>query len=222
MREYAMPLLLLIFLCTSIGGSVFSRFLEIENAGKEELANFPTIHKEKGKPVDVMTVNKGDLTLSVLVTGVVLNKSTLEVFIEGKSFKGIGKRAQFHGLEEFDKINGFVATIPKQRDLQTGLYRLTLKSDNKLPPKGSLVPLEIDIKSFEDRVILPVASITPRKGKLLVWKVEDQQANKKLVKIGRYNKKFVEILEGVNEGDIIVTKGASLLKTGDKIRIVKN
>ena len=55
-----------------------------------------------------------------------------------------------------------------------------------------------------------------------MWKVEDQQANKKLVKIGRYNKKFVEILEGVNEGDIIVTKGASLLKTGDKIRIVKN
>ena len=222
MKKYLVPLLGALLLSGIVGGAVFVRFKGIEAAKTKKLHTFPTLYSEFGKPVEVMEVKKGSLTLSVLVTAVVKSKNRLEAFVEGQTFEGLNQGARFRGLEQYSDLLGELTKISQRRDLQTGLYRVTMISDDKLPKRGTLVPMEIDVKSVENRTILPVGAITPRKGKLLAWKIEGDKVVSTRVKIGLYNKHFLEVLEGVKEGDQIVTKGAGLLQSGDKYRIVKS
>ena len=50
----------------------------------------------------------------------------------------------------------------------------------------------------------------------------DNTVNSVIVKIGRHFDRYYEILEGLNEGDIVATKGSSSLKDGAKVEISKN
>ena len=46
--------------------------------------------------------------------------------------------------------------------------------------------------------------------------------NSVIVKVGRHFDRYYEILEGLNEGDVVATKGSSSLKDGAKVEISKN
>lgn len=50
----------------------------------------------------------------------------------------------------------------------------------------------------------------------------DNTVNSVIVKVGRHFDRYYEILEGLNEGDIVATKGSSSLKDGAKVEISKN
>ncbi len=51
---------------------------------------------------------------------------------------------------------------------------------------------------------------------------KDNTVNSVLVKVGRHFDRYYEILEGLNEGDIVATKGSSSLKDGAKVEISAN
>ena len=50
----------------------------------------------------------------------------------------------------------------------------------------------------------------------------DSTVNSVIVKIGRHFDRYYEILEGLNDGDVVATKGSSSLKDGAKVEISKN
>jgi len=57
-----------------------------------------------------------------------------------------------------------------------------------------------------------------RKEKRFVWLVENGKAAKKEVKVGFETDEDIEILEGLKEGDKVISKGVSKVKEGEKIQ----
>ena len=62
----------------------------------------------------------------------------------------------------------------------------------------------IETKRLEDVIVLSRLSIFRENGRYFVWKVEEDIIKKQEVKIGYESDFEVEILEGINEGDIII------------------
>lgn len=54
-----------------------------------------------------------------------------------------------------------------------------------------------------------------------VYKIVDDKIIRTKVMIGKRNYGKVEILEGLNEGDVILAEGTNKVRTGTKIRINK-
>ena len=220
MRKLVLPIGVTIFFACLLSGAIYLRFNEIEKSNNIQYQTFPQIYSTSGKPIEVYDVKKDSLALSVKVSGVVKNDKTLEVFVEREIHKALKVKDTFVGLNKFAKISGKILRISSNVDLSTGLYKVYLKSTSQLPPVGSLIPVEVNVRNVRGRIVLPIGAVSPRKGKVLVWKVLENAVKSVEVEVGLYNEKYVEITSGIIEGDRVVIKGASLLEDSDKYRIV--
>ena len=83
---------------------------------------------------------------------------------------------------------------------------------------GSL--LEVTVKfNLRDSLSVPDTSVMVEGDKSYVYKVsEDNTANKTEVKIGLRGDKNIEILSGLEEGDLIVAEGLKKVRPRGKIK----
>tara|TARA_B100000886_G_scaffold246192_1_gene173173 strand:- start:20 stop:889 length:870 start_codon:yes stop_codon:yes gene_type:complete len=103
-------------------------------------------------------------------------------------------------------------------DTRSLLSRIKIRNDNLELISGSL--LEVDVKfNLRDSLSVPDTSVIIEGEKSFVYKIsEDNIANKNEVKIGLRSEKKIEILEGLNEGDIIVAEGLKKVRPRGKIK----
>lgn len=66
-------------------------------------------------------------------------------------------------------------------------------------------------------VIIPAASLVIKDGKTWVFRVKNMHAEQVAVSIGRRQQNELEILAGVQAGDVLVLEGAGFLNNGDKV-----
>jgi len=90
----------------------------------------------------------------------------------------------------------------------------------KLKP-GMFTRVKIIYDTHENTLLVSKNAILSEDTETWVFVVNDDTATKKEVKIGYSNSTHVEILSGLNVGDIIVTTGLSSLKDGSKIKVVE-
>jgi RND family efflux transporter MFP subunit len=92
-------------------------------------------------------------------------------------------------------------------------------SDLRLRP-GMLMVVEL-IKDERQSLMVPEAALDPANDKQFVVIVGgDNVARRVEVKIGRRRIGFVEILDGVKEGDLVVREGLQDLRNGAKVEIM--
>ena len=84
--------------------------------------------------------------------------------------------------------------------------------------------LEITVKfNLRDSLGVPDTSIMMEGEKSYVYIVSDENiANKTEIEIGLRGKGRVEILSGINEGDLIVAEGLKKVRPRGKIKPIKN
>jgi multidrug efflux pump subunit AcrA (membrane-fusion protein) len=72
-------------------------------------------------------------------------------------------------------------------------------------------------------VILPWSAMTSDSGRTAVWRVakDTQVATLVPVKVLAYEKERVIVASGLNVGELIVTKGAQMLRSGAQTEIIK-
>lgn len=72
-------------------------------------------------------------------------------------------------------------------------------------------------------LVVPASSIVVRDGYSFAFTVDsqggDRRVNQRLVEIGRRAGTNVEILAGLNEGEVVVARGAGFLDDGDSVRV---
>jgi len=80
------------------------------------------------------------------------------------------------------------------------------------------------VKGGEARsvVMVPEESIVPRGEQHLVFVVEDGKAREQAVKLGARRAGAVEILDGLQPGDLVVTAGHTRLKDGSAVEVVRS
>jgi membrane fusion protein, multidrug efflux system len=175
------------------------------------------IHVEKGQTVSqqVPVVTVGDLSTLEITTRVP------ERFIYQVK---LGQRAIISssaaGNDNFEATVTEMSPVVNQssRTMET---TLSLNGD-KMIKAGMFVTIKLITSTSDDALTVPEEAIIVRNNENFVYLVEEDTVKKTTVEIGKSSSGLVEIIDGLNEGDEVVTEGKTLLSDGVKIRVVNS
>lgn len=68
-------------------------------------------------------------------------------------------------------------------------------------------------------IIVPASAVVQNDGETVVFVTDGQQASKRIVKTGLKNDTFIQILEGLNEGDQVIVSNAGALADNTRVKI---
>ncbi len=121
-----------------------------------------------------------------------------------------------------ETFKGAVAAVDNRIDPTTRSVNVRAEIDNsdlRLRP-GMLMVVDL-LKDARESLMVPEAALDPNSDKQYVVIVRaDNTAHRVEVKIGRRRTGFVEILDGVQEGDLVVREGLQDLNDGAKVEIM--
>jgi RND family efflux transporter MFP subunit len=120
-------------------------------------------------------------------------------------------------------FNGGVTLINPRIDVQTGTVKVTVEVvDNSLRLKpGMFVEVRIAVGAKENVLAIPRQAVLYKQNKTYVFLLEGSQVSQREVLLGLTEEDNVEVTEGLNEGDVIVTLGVEALKDGQRVDVVQ-
>lgn len=101
----------------------------------------------------------------------------------------------------------------------TKTYTLELEvpnSDHLLQP-GNRFMVQLTTETEEQVIAIPTLSIIREESDTIVFVQQGDQYQKRKVKLGRINGEYQEVIEGVKDGEQLVTTGQNNLKDGQKV-----
>jgi RND family efflux transporter MFP subunit len=120
---------------------------------------------------------------------------------------------------------GHVREVAPQADAATGTYVVKVGLDN--PPDimrlGATIIGQVRIQS--DPVIeLPGTALTQSEGKPAVWVVDQEKKTVSLVPVivGHYDTSSIIVVDGLRDGDLVVTAGVQALRPGQQVRLLES
>jgi RND family efflux transporter MFP subunit len=120
---------------------------------------------------------------------------------------------------------GHVREVAPQADAATGTYVVKVGLDN--PPDimrlGATIIGQVRIQS--DPVIeLPGTALTQSEGKPAVWVVDQEKKTVSLVPVivGHYDTFSIIVVDGLRDGDLVVTAGVQALRPGQQVRLLES
>ena len=122
-----------------------------------------------------------------------------------------------------DSVNGFVENVSLSGSSSTHMFEIEAVFDNPrhLIKPAMHIPVKV-ITYFRKNVIsLDIDDIINEGPMKYVFVANDSSATKVAIETGKRSGNRYEIISGINESDLVVIKGASLLYDGAKVNIVE-
>jgi membrane fusion protein, multidrug efflux system len=151
------------------------------------------------------------------------NPAKLDISIPGRYSQSVrvGDKIRFV-MEGYSKE--FEATIyaveptidPTTRTLQ--IRAITPNPSDELMP-GAFVTAELVLKQIEKAILVPTEAVVPELNGHIVYLHKNGKAEPKRVEIGTRNPQNIEIREGLQPGDTIITTGILQMRPGIDVRI---
>lgn len=183
--------------------------------------SFIQYHLDKGKPVETYKIVDRDIKTYVMLTAVPKSSRKLESYADPSVIDHIRKGAEVLDFKS-SELSGKVSYVSRSPDIDNGLYKVVVTTNKKISNTNRLRQIKITRNSTGGKVIVPGESLVLSDGKFHVYKVEDGKVKLVFLKPGMYNRQFVEAKGALKVGDVVVLKGASLLREGDKVSIEKS
>ena len=178
-----------------------------------------------------LLVSKGETVSSAQTLLRVVNLKTL--FLRGFALEselqnlkeGTNVRIRFDSFPE-QFFYGEIESISPEIDETRKTITVYVKVDNKdnlfLP--GMHAEIDVEYKIFENVIKVPRDAVLTRQDRYLVFTIKDIQgrtgtANWVYVEVGHQNDEEIEILSGVEEGDLVVVYGHMTLAHQSKVTI---
>lgn len=119
-------------------------------------------------------------------------------------------------------INGKIERIRPSIDTDTGTFKVVAKlnNDDEFLKSGMFGKVEVVFDVHENSLILEQHAVITQDNRSHVFVVKDNQAIQTPVKLGFQHAGMVEITEGLNELDQVITTGQQILKHQAKIEVV--
>jgi membrane fusion protein (multidrug efflux system) len=121
------------------------------------------------------------------------------------------------------KLNAVIERIhPRiEWNSRTRIIEARITDKIKLIPR-MFARISVQGKKFDNAILVPDSAIitTPR-GYHVVFTMEKGRAKMKKVEIGIEKGSLVQIISGLNEGDVVITAGNLDLKDGAPVKVVK-
>ncbi len=120
-------------------------------------------------------------------------------------------------------FTGNVKLINPRIDTQTGTVKVTVEAfDDTLRLKpGMFVEVRINIGHKENVLVVPRRSVLYKQNKTYVFAVTGNTVSQREVVLGLNEEDEVEVVSGIEEGQVIVLVGVDGLKDGQRIEILK-
>jgi membrane fusion protein (multidrug efflux system) len=117
--------------------------------------------------------------------------------------------------------NGKILVVDRGVDNQSGTIKVRVQFPN--PKKQLITGMSCIVKALNkqsgEHIVVPYKAITEQMGEFFVFVSQDTIAKQRRVKVGpKVNDKIV-ILEGINEGDKVITEGLNRLRDNGHIMI---
>lgn len=164
-------------------------------------------------------ISKGKILASILANG--LNEIETDLRSELASQIIIGSEVNI--INDKTNYKGEVRGIVNSENIRTGTRKVRITLNESLPKSlsasGTRFSLEISIGKSLPRLLIPKDALISRGNKQIVYCFEKGLAKQKLVKIGISVGNKIEILGGLEEGQLVVVKGNENLRPNQSIKI---
>ena len=109
-------------------------------------------------------------------------------------------------------------------DEHTRTSRLEITVDNRerLLRSGQIVRARLTRRVLNDVIMIPLGSVIPLERGRVVYVVEGGQAQRRLVELGFIKGRSVQILAGVEAGDLLIVAGHRFVGPGQPVTIVSD
>lgn len=142
--------------------------------------------------------------------------SYIENIKEGQTAEIIYNNRKFYG--KINKISSIVQSDDYKEDYILGYITLNKNSEFSL-----LVGMKFDVKVIKEikKNVLRIVrgDFIAESGFQYVFKIEDNTAKKTDIKTGAYNDDYIEIISGLNEGDLIITSSYNAYHMFNSVKI---
>ena len=164
-------------------------------------------------------ISKGKILASILANG--LNEIETDLRSELASQIIIGSEVNI--INDKTNYKGKVRGIVNSENIRTGTRKVRITLNESLPKSlsasGTRFSLEISIGKSLPRLLIPKDALISRGNKQIVYCFEKGLAKQKLVKIGISVGNKIEVLGGLEEGQLVVVKGNENLRPNQSIKI---
>lgn len=107
-------------------------------------------------------------------------------------------------------------------DTQTRLVKVKASIDSDLPLKiGMMFDCQIVLKENTESILLPGEALLTEGNKTYVYIAKNNKVEERKVKVGVQRPEEVEIIDGLDGSEDVITKGNVFVKSGDRIQIQK-
>ena len=191
---------------------------------KENLAFAKILSPVDGNIISIQAqtgalISKGKILASILANG--LNEIETDLRSELASKIIIGSEVNI--INDKTNYKGKVRGIVNSENIRTGTRKVRITLNESLPKSlsasGTRFSLEISIGKSLPRLLIPKDALISRGNKQIVYCFEKGLAKQKLVKIGISVGNKIEILGGLEEGQLVVVKGNENLRPNQSIKI---
>ncbi|HSB91480.1 MAG TPA: efflux RND transporter periplasmic adaptor subunit [Flavitalea sp.] len=193
-------------------------------SGSKEPGSTVPFYSDKGGVIASISVREGDYVMS---GATIFNLTNLSrVWVELKSYitessvfsKGLKLEVRVPGLDTL-----LYGTVELQNpeinpSSRVNTIRLSLNNSNGLLKPGMPVYVRVDDQQ-SGKLVLPAAAVIRERGMNLVWIASgDHRFRSRMVKLGEESSDMVQIVDGLKEGEQVVTSGAWLLNSEYTLR----
>ncbi|TAF68283.1 MAG: efflux RND transporter periplasmic adaptor subunit [Cytophagales bacterium] len=132
-----------------------------------------------------------------------------------------GSKITFSVENSNQTYEGIVYAIEPKVDeaTRTIILRATSPNTNNMLMAGDFAKIELTISNTPNVLLLPTEAIVPEMDMFKVFKVKNGKAISVTVKIGKRTEKEVEIVEGLQKGDTVITSGILKVKPDAPVTI---
>ena len=120
---------------------------------------------------------------------------------------------------------GQIRSIVGIENIKTGTRLIKVKLPNNFPEKlnfpNGRIELKIPISDGQNKLVINKDALIANGEKKIVYLVDNGRVRRKSVVIGNSFKNTIEIISGLKENDIIVTKGNENLRNNQPVRVKK-
>jgi len=110
--------------------------------------------------------------------------------------------------------------IVNPRD-KTCLVFIDLPNPNEKLKPGMHAEVRIAAKIYRNRVLIPQEAVLVRGERKLAFTVEEGLAKWRYIEVGVENEGYVEVLDGIKEGEVVITEGHFTLAHDTRVEVVQ-
>lgn len=120
-------------------------------------------------------------------------------------------------------FNGTVYAVEPKIDAATRTLRLRAMAQNpgRVLTPGAFAKVELELDRVDNAISIPTSSIVPHIDGQKVYVLRDGKAVSQNIVTGIRSDSSVQVLDGLQQGDVVITSGLLQLREGAKVKPVK-